>query len=210
MVRYPSSVRRRLLAWLALVPLAPVAFAQKRLVPTPAQTEGPFYPRELPADRDGDLTRVAGRNGVAQGTVLYLTGAVLRHDGKPLSGARIELWQCDALGAYHHVGGSGQEDPNFQGYGAVTAEADGRFAFKTIRPVPYLGRMPHLHVKLAHPTAVPLTTQLYVAGDSAAGDGVARGSGGEVQARLTMALAPAAGREAGAVQASYTFVLAER
>jgi len=91
----------------------------------------------------------------------------------------------------------------------VTTDSDGRYAFKTIRPVPYPGRTPHLHLKLAHPDAKPLTTQLYVAGDSAAGDGVIRWSGADVYARLSMTLAPATGKEPGAVAASYGFVLAD-
>jgi len=208
MVHSPSPARRRLLAWLALLPFAPPAFPQARLAPTPSQTEGPFYPTRLPAERGADLTRAAGGNGVARGTILYLTGRVLRPDGKPLAAAQLELWQCDALGTYHHVGERGPQDANFQGYGATGTDADGRFAFKTIRPVSYPGRMPHLHLKLAHPAALPLTTQLYVAGDSAAGDGVVRWSGQDVLQRLSIALSPAAGRESGAVEASYTFVLA--
>jgi protocatechuate 3,4-dioxygenase beta subunit len=150
--------RRRLLALLATLPLAGRAAGQARLPPTPAQTEGPFYPRTLPADRDGDLTQVAGRSGQAQGTILYLSGMVVRTDGTPLGGVMLELWQCDALGTYHHVGAGGAEDPNFQGYGAVVSAADGRYAFKTIRPVPYPGRTPHLHFKLTPPSAPPLVT----------------------------------------------------
>jgi len=210
MSRYISSQRRRLLGWLALLPFVSTARAQQqRLVPTPAQTEGPFYPRTIPAERDGDLTRVAGRAEVAQGTILYLSGTVAGTDGAPLKGAVVELWQCDAFGTYHHVGESGRQDARFQGYGVVTTDSDGRYAFKTIRPVPYPGRTPHLHLKLAHPDAKPLTTQLYVAGDSAAGDGVIRWSGADVYARLSMTLAPATGKEPGAVAASYGFVLAD-
>jgi protocatechuate 3,4-dioxygenase beta subunit len=180
------------------------------LAPTPSQTEGPFYPRSLPADRDGDLTKVAGRSKPAQGTVLYLAGAVRRTDGKVLAGAVVELWQCDAMGVYHHVGESGPLDENFQGYGAVTADAEGRYAFKTIRPVSYPGRTPHLHLKLRHAEAAPLTTQLYVAGDSTSGDGVVRYSGPDTHARLSMQVTPVSGKEPGALAASYDFVLLAR
>lgn len=210
MYRHVSPHRRRLLAWLALLPFVASANAQQRRIPTPSQTEGPFYPRTLPAERDGDLTRVAGRTGVAQGTLLYLTGTVVRIDGAPLAGAVVELWQCDALGTYHHVGEGGPQDENFQGYGVVTAGADGRYSFKTIRPVPYPGRTPHLHLKLRHPDAKALTTQLYVAGDSTAGDGVIRWSGADVHERLSITLLPAAGKEQGSVAANYEFVLAAR
>jgi protocatechuate 3,4-dioxygenase beta subunit len=125
-------------------------------------------------------------------------------DGKPLAGARVELWQCDARGQYHHVG-SDAGDENFQGYGVVTTDAEGRYAFRTIRPVPYASRPPHLHFKVAHARARPLTTQLYPRGESAErgmGFGV---SGREARSRLEFALTP--GTEPSTLAASYDFVL---
>jgi len=191
---------------LALTPIG--VFAQSALTPTPAQTEGPFYPRTLPADRDADLTRIAGRAGHAQGTRLYLSGRVLTRDGKPRAGAVVELWQCDALGRYHHVGDdSGPRDDNFQGFGATTTDAAGRYAFTTIRPVAYSGRPPHLHIKVRPPGAPVLTTQLYIRGDSAAGDVVIRSSPTGTLDRLSMALSPAAGQEPGALAGTFDFVL---
>ena len=68
------------------------------LPPTPAQTAGPFYPLSLPADADKDLTHIAGREGTARGTITYIAGRVLDRDGRPISGARVEIWQCDANG----------------------------------------------------------------------------------------------------------------
>jgi len=207
--------RRRALAMLGALAAAAASRAHAReraaLQPTPADAEGPFYPRRFPADIDRDLTRVAGRTAPAQGTVLYLSGRVLAVDGRPLSGARVELWQCDALGRYHHVDGDpGTRDPDFQGYGVATTDADGRYEFKTIQPVPYGGRPPHLHFKLSHAAAQPLTTQIYPRGESAersAGFGL---SGRETRSRLEFASAPASGREAGALAASYDFVLRAR
>jgi protocatechuate 3,4-dioxygenase beta subunit len=181
------------------------------LAATPGDAEGPFYPRRFPGDVDADLTRVAGRAGTARGTVLYLSGRVLAVDGRPLPQARIELWQCDALGRYHHVDGDpGELDPDFQGYGVAIADGAGRYAFKTIRPVRYGGRPPHLHFKLSQASARPLTTQLYPRGESAersAGFGL---SGREARSRLEFAMTPAADREAGALAATYDFVLAQR
>ena len=147
----------RLLGMLALVasPVLRPAAAQPRatLEPTPRDAEGPFYPTRIPAEADADLTRVPGRSTAAKGTPLALSGRVLGIDGNPLAGAKLELWQCDALGRYHHVDGDpGTRDENFQGYGVTSTDSDGRFAFRTIRPVPYGGRPPHLHFKLAHPT----------------------------------------------------------
>ena len=73
------------------------------LPPTPAQTTGPFYPLSLPADADKDPTHIAGREGTARGTITYIAGRVLDRDGRPISGARVEIWQCDANGRYHYV-----------------------------------------------------------------------------------------------------------
>ena len=204
--------RRRTLAMLGTLAAAAAspAYAQARaeLQPTPADAEGPFYPRRFPADIDRDLTRVEGRAAPAQGTVLYLSGRVLAVDGRPLPGARVELWQCDALGRYHHVDGDpGTRDPNFQGYGVATTDADGRYAFKTIRPVPYGGRPPHLHFKLSHAAAQRLTTQIYPRGESSERSSGFGLSGRDTRSRLEFAPTAATGREAGALAATYDFVL---
>ena len=207
--------RRRTLALLGAIAAAaasPLRAADRApLTATPGDAEGPFYPQRFPGDVDADLTRVAGRAGTAKGTVLYLSGRVLAVDGRPLPQARVELWQCDALGRYHHVDGDpGELDPDFQGYGVAIADGAGRYAFKTIRPVRYGGRPPHLHFKLSQASARPLTTQLYPRGESAersTGFGL---SGREARSRLEFVMTPAAGHEAGALAATYDFVLAQR
>ena len=91
--------RRHLLAsGAALAAHATLSPAAAALLPTPRQTAGPFYPLTLPLDADNDLVRVAGRAERASGTVLHLGGRVLDPDGRPVPGARIEIWQCDAFG----------------------------------------------------------------------------------------------------------------
>jgi protocatechuate 3,4-dioxygenase beta subunit len=212
-VRLPF--RRRLLRHLGAVMLllaAPArAQAASTLDPTPRDAEGPFYPRRFPADIDADLTRVAGRSTPAAGTPLYLSGRVLSTDGRGLAGVRVELWQCDALGRYHHVDGDpGSRDESFQGYGVAVTDGEGRYAFKTIRPVPYGGRPPHLHFKLSQAAVQPLTTQLYPRGESSergAGIGL---SGRDARARLEFTMAAAADREPGALASVYDFVLRSR
>lgn len=210
----PALPRRRAVRWLAAAaatPLAsllsPVAFAQgRRLDPTPQDAEGPFYPRSFPADADHDLMHVAGRGRIALGTPLYVGGTVVAVDGRPLAGTVLELWQCDVHGEYHHVGGRGASDENFQGYGRAIAGADGRYAFVAMRPVPYGSRPPHLHFRLTHPDHRVLTTQLYLEGESAE-----RGFSGmfsRERGRLLIAPKPVQGREPGAQAAGYTFVLA--
>lgn len=134
------------------------------LRPTPAQTEGPFYPVALPADSDGDLLR-NGTLVYARGEPAWVEGTVSDLRGQPLAGAQVEIWQCDQAGHYHHPGDRGRADPSFQGFGRVTVGSDGRYRFRTIRPAPYTGRTPHIHFKVKLDRRELLTTQLYVAGD---------------------------------------------
>jgi protocatechuate 3,4-dioxygenase beta subunit len=130
---------------------------------TPSQTEGPFYPVALPQDSDFDLLR-NGRQSYGRGRPAWVDGAVTDLQGKPLAGAQVEIWQCDEAGHYHHPGDGGRADPAFQGFGKVVAGADGRYRFRTIQPVPYTGRTPHIHVKVRMGSRELLTTQLYVQG----------------------------------------------
>ena len=88
----------------------------------------------------------------ATGIVVHLTGYVLDTIGKPVSGAKVEIWQCDAFGAYKHPRDRGDvSEPEFQGYGATSTLERGEFHFRTIRPVRYTGRTPHIHVKITPP-----------------------------------------------------------
>ncbi len=133
--------------------------------PTPSQTEGPFYPVSLPKDSDNDLLR-NGSLDYRSGQPAWVEGTVTDLDGRPLAGAQVEIWQCDERGHYHHPGDGGRADAAFQGFGRAEVGADGRYRFRTIRPVPYSGRTPHIHVKVKLGPRELLTTQLYVAGDA--------------------------------------------
>lgn len=132
--------------------------------PTPAQTEGPFYPLRQPTDADNDLLR-NGSLRYGGGQPAWVDGVVTDLDGRPVRGAQVEIWQCDEQGHYHHPGDGDRADAAFQGFGRVTVGADGAYRFRTIRPVPYSGRTPHIHVKVKLGDRTLLTTQLYVAGD---------------------------------------------
>lgn len=156
--------RRTVTAALVFAPALLRAQAPQQLRPTPSQTEGPFYPVRLPADSDNDLLR-NGTQRYAKGQPASVEGTVTDVDGRPLAGATVEIWQCDEAGHYHHPGDGGRADPAFQGFGRVTTGADGRYRFRTIRPVPYGGRTPHIHVKVKDGRHELLTTQLYVEGD---------------------------------------------
>jgi protocatechuate 3,4-dioxygenase beta subunit len=162
----PSPHRRAALAALVALPFCISARAQApaALRRTPAQTEGPFYPVRLPADSDHDLLR-NGDASYRKGQPVWVQGRVLDLQGKPVSGARVEIWQCDQGGHYHHPGDGERADPAFQGFGRVAVGADGGYRFRTIRPVAYSGRTPHIHVKVKLDQRELLTTQLYVQGD---------------------------------------------
>jgi protocatechuate 3,4-dioxygenase beta subunit len=167
MLRPTPPLGRRSLAAGLLLALPPMrAGVAQPLVPTPRQTTGPFYPVDWTGDIDADLVRVVGEAARAQGTVAHLRGRVLDVSGAPVPGAAIEIWQCDAFGRYRHPRDRQEgRDPGFQGRGRTTAGADGAYAFRTIRPVPYPGRTPHIHVAVVAPGREPLVTQLYVAGE---------------------------------------------
>lgn len=190
-----SLLRRRLLAAGTLL----TALPSWALTRTPAMTEGPFYPVKVPLDQDNDLTRVAGQSGVAQGELFDFTGRVLNAEGKPVAGATVEIWQCNALGAYHHPGDSGPRDPNFQGFGKTSTDAEGRYRFRTIKPVAYPGRTPHIHFKVKQAGKAEFTSQVMIAGEAAnERDFVFRGArDAEAKKRVLMALSPAP-KESGA------------
>lgn len=158
--------------------------------PTPRQTEGPFYPVSLPEDSDFDLLR-NGSLGYTRGQPAWVEGSVTDLQGKPVAGAQVEIWQCDEAGHYHHPGNGGKADPAFQGFGRVTVGADGRYRFRTIRPVAYSGRTPHIHVKVKLASRELLTTQLYVASDPHnERDFLWRNLGPEGRAALTVPFQP--------------------
>ena len=177
---------------------------------TPPQTEGPFYPTELPADTDSDLVRITGADAQALGQVTHIMGRVLDRQGRPLPGVLVEIWQCDANGRYRHPGDrGGGRDPGFQGFGRVLTDPGGGYRFRTIRPVAYPGRTPHIHVKVLHGRSELLTTQMYVAGEPLnARDGLYRRLDPGERERVTVALRPAPEIEGGALAGTFEIVVA--
>jgi protocatechuate 3,4-dioxygenase beta subunit len=146
------------------------------------------------------------------GTVLHLEGRVLDLNGKPVDGAVVEIWQCDAQGIYDHPRQSGRDkrDSAFQGYGRLLVRADGRYSFRTLKPVAYAGRSPHIHFKVATSAGKMLTSQFYVAGDPQnEQDGVFRRAASQPgqRERIEMKLAPAPGLEAGALATEMDIVI---
>lgn len=166
------------------------------LEPTPAQTEGPFYPRTMPAEADEDLTRV-GAGPAAKGTPLRLSGRVVDTGGTPIANARVEIWQVDHQGIYLHPGDPGlpRRDKGFQGYGETRSGPDGAFSFRTISPPAYEGRPRHIHAKITPPGGATLTTQFYFKDDPLlARDGIARRLGKSLE-RVTLVPAKGPGNE---------------
>jgi protocatechuate 3,4-dioxygenase, beta subunit len=190
--------RRLFVAAAAALALPGLVRAARPLAP---MTDGPFYPprdwrSRSGSDWDADLTRVqrGGRTFVARGEHLALALAVVDTEDRRIDGAEIEIWQCDAVGTYRHPNvDDAQADPGFQGFGSARSGADGTLALRTIRPAPYPGRTPHIHVKLRHAAFGELTSQLFVAGDPGnARDFLWRQLGAEERAALEMKLQPAA------------------
>ena len=143
--------------------------AARAYLPTPSQTEGPFYPDEALQDTDFDLLR-NGNASYAMGQPAWVGGVVTDLQGRPVAGAAVEIWQCDHDGVYRQSQSSGRAGNKmmvFQGFGKVAVGADGRYKFRTIKPVPYPGRTPHIHFCVKLGGRELLTTQLYVRGEPA-------------------------------------------
>jgi protocatechuate 3,4-dioxygenase beta subunit len=164
---YPTS-RRTFLSALTLGATAFTvrgAFAEQ-LARTPRMTEGPFYPDKLPLDTDNDLLVINDSITPAVGEITHLSGKILDASGSPIRNAVIEIWQVDNKGVYIHSRDStGRDrDKNFQGFGRFTTGSTGEYYFRTIKPVPYTGRTPHIHVKVKKGGKELLTTQIFVNG----------------------------------------------
>jgi len=189
----------------------PGAFAEE-LTRTPRQTEGPFYPDKLPLDADNDLIIVNDNLTPALGEVTWVSGRVLDSRGDPIRNALVEIWQCDANGVYIHTGnfgGQSNKDKNFQGFGRFLTGSTGEYVFRTIKPVAYPGRTPHIHYKVKRNGKELLTTQCYIKGNpSNERDGVWRGIGdGKARASVTVDFAPLKGSRVGELAARFDIVL---
>lgn len=162
-------LRRHFLGLLATLPFLPASLNAQTtaLQPTPQDALGPFYPPRWSGEIDSDLLAFAGKS-FGKGTPLALTGQVLSTNGKALNNAIVEIWQTDDTGKYRHPGddGEGPAERGFQGYGRALADSDGRYRFRTIKPVLYGGRPPHVHFKVVAPGHRNLVTQMYFAGES--------------------------------------------
>ncbi len=181
------------------------------LVRTPPQTEGPFYPDHLPLDTDNDLLIINDGLTPAVGEVTYVSGRILDSRGEPLRNAVVEIWQCDHNGAYLHskTGNGEKRDRNFQGFGRFITGSTGEYLFRTIKPVPYPGRAPHIHYKIKRSGKELLTTQCYIKGFAGnEKDGIWKNLKDEkARSAVTVAFAPLKGSRVGELAAKFDVVL---
>ena len=176
--------RRKIIGTLAFAFTAPGAFAEQ-LALTPKQTAGPFYPDHLPLDTDNDLLIINDSISPAIGEITHLSGRLLDAKGDPIRNAVVEIWQVDGKGVYLHRGsGNGEKrDDNFQGFGRFLTGSTGEYYFRTVKPVSYPGRTPHIHFAVKMTGRERWTTQCYVKGAAQNDtDGVLKGIK-DVQAR---------------------------
>ena len=136
------------------------------LLLTPSMTEGPFYPNPLPLDTDNDLLILNDAINPAVGEITHLSGTVMDRKGNPIPNARVEIWQVDGKGVYLHPKGGDRklQDKNFQGFGRFITNLKGQYYFRTVKPVSYPGRTPHIHVAVYVKNKRVLTTQCLIKG----------------------------------------------
>jgi len=201
----------RSMAFGAAALAAPGAFAEA-LTLTPGMTEGPFYPDKLPLDTDNDLLIINDGMTSDIGEITHLSGKVLDADGKPVRNAVVEIWQVDGNGVYLHSRSAGEKrDANFQGYGRFLTGPNGQYYFRTVKPVPYPGRTPHIHFAINRNGKRALTTQCYIKGEKQnERDGVLRGIRDEKRlASVMVDFKPLKGSELGELRAKFDIVLGE-
>jgi protocatechuate 3,4-dioxygenase, beta subunit len=167
--------RRELIKFaVATAMIAPLSLrqvlAQTNLKRTPEEIVGPFFPVGAEPIRATDLT--IGPAGRAQGKVVDLMGRVINRAADPVPGAAAEIWQANTDGRYTHPSDTNTAplDPNFDGFAIQTADAEGCYRFKTIKPGSYptgVGdwlRPPHIHFDVSGKMD-RLVTQMYFPGE---------------------------------------------
>jgi protocatechuate 3,4-dioxygenase beta subunit len=216
---YGNLGRRRFLKGMAvgtaaitLPPLWTPGVMADELTKTPLQTAGPFYPNKLPLDTDNDLLIINDSIDPAVGKITHLTGKVLDVNGNPIRNALVEIWQVDNNGAYLHEGSDNRDkwDSNFQGFGRFLTSRKGEYYFRTIKPVSYPGRTPHIHVAVKRKGRKTFTTQCYIKGHKQnRSDGILQSvRDRKVRDSLIIDFAPIKDSKIGELQAQFNIVLA--
>jgi len=146
---------------------------------TPRTIEGPLYVAGAPASTG--FARLDDGSEDDQGEVLFMQGTVHGTDGKPLPGAKVEVWHANLLGNYSFFDKS-QSDFNLRR--TIVTDANGRYQFRSNVPMGYgcpphgttqrlldllarHGRRPaHIHFFVSAPGHRKLTTQINIDGDA--------------------------------------------
>ena len=131
---------------------AAVAAGLVSCILTPEQTEGPYYIANGRVRRDI-------RDGHKGIRLDLRTTVVDASSCKPVKGALVEIWHCDAAGLYSGFGGGASSRTFLRG--GQRADAKGLARFTTIYPGWYQGRTVHIHVKVHIGGSVVHTGQLY-------------------------------------------------
>ena len=142
---------------------------------TLSEMTGPVFGHDRLGPHDNDLITNFSKTGEAIGQRLIVYGRVLDEDGRGLPGVLVEVWQANAGGRYRHhrEGYRAALDPNFGGCGRIITDADGGYAFRTVKPGAYPWpnrtndwRPAHIHLSVfGHAFAQRLVTQMYFEGD---------------------------------------------
>jgi protocatechuate 3,4-dioxygenase beta subunit len=183
-----------------------------QLTLTPKATEGPFYPDKLPLDTDNDLVVINDGLTPAVGEITWLSGRLLTASGSPIRNATIEIWQCDSAGVYLHTktgGDKAKRDANFQCFGRFITGSTGEYLFRTIKPVPYPGRTPHIHLAVKLKGKKEFISQCYVKGHPGnEKDGIwKRITDPKQRENVTVDFAPLKGSKTGELAAKWDVVL---
>lgn len=207
--------RRKLIhgsAFVAAAMTTPGLYAEE-LVRTAQMTEGPFYPNKLPLDTDNDLLIINDSITPGVGQITHLSGKILCPLGRPIRNAFVEIWQCDNNGAYLHTqsGNAENRDSNFQGYGRFLTDSKGNYYFRTIKPVPYPGRTPHIHIAVSLNGHRVFTSQILIKGSPLnQRDGIWRNiKDPKAQASVLAAFNPIKGSPLKELEAEFNVVLGQ-
>ena len=148
---------------------------KQALIQAPHTLTETTSPRLTPAryPAQADMSRLNGQD--AQGQRIIVGGRVLDEAGRPVVGTMVEVWQANAAGRYDQPGDTHDAplDPNFEGRARIFTDAEGRYAFQSVKPGAYpwrnhwnAWRPIHIHFGLhGAGFAQRMITQMYFPGD---------------------------------------------
>lgn len=115
---------------------------------SPTETKGPF-----PIQTPSDLVQsniVSDREGIP--LLIQIQVQNKNQNCQPLAGALVDVWHCDADGAYSEYGGNALQRIDYSNAhflrGRQRTDANGRVSFVSIYPGSYPGRAPHIHLEV--------------------------------------------------------------